>query len=148
MGTNIYHVCTSQGWHLNQLRTSLSWRHPSNGDRLLLQRNPSTYPRQQQGSSQQPFAQLHHTRTPGTHLVDPPQHLLGNRVVHSVVPILDVLVGQLPDRGQFVAVRTLRPTLALPPCKETADRSAITLQDHTRSSAHVFFPDFPSQSSL
>lgn len=60
-------------------------------------------------------------------VVDSTHHLLGHRVIHSEVAVLDILVGQLPCRRHFVPVRTLSAPLALPLDEEAADWGPISL---------------------
>ena len=68
------------------------------------------------------------TRLQLSHGVCPAHHLVGDRVVDSIVAVLHVLVRQLPGDGHLVPVRALGAAVAGPLGEEGADRGFVALR--------------------
>jgi hypothetical protein len=61
------------------------------------------------------------------HLIQPAKHLLGHRIIHAIVPVLDILVCQVARGGHLMPVWTLPATLALALHKEAANLGSVPL---------------------
>ena len=62
------------------------------------------------------------------HLIHASQHFVGHRVIHTIIPVLDVLFCQRPGRWHLMPIGALSPTFALAADEEAADGCFISLQ--------------------